>query len=118
VVRLGFHNIYIMNIDAIFPFATVYNVYKLDVVQGQRFTLRASSPGRKKWFSDSDDVLSITERGKSADIEAANIGVSDLIVKHSASGATLAVLVIRVVAAVVDPAATLGLSTDAPVLKT
>lgn len=65
-----------MKINVVFDFAKVYDVSRIDVVKGQKFSLEADQDG--KIFSDNDPVLDLKQSGLITDIVAAEVGTSIL----------------------------------------
>lgn len=105
-----------MNVDVSFSNAKVYNIERFDVVIGQKFSLFTDSAEPIKWFSDNDPVLAISANGMNADIEATGLGESIIFIMDAAF-TVIKKLTIKVVSAILEPAATLGLSSDPPVDK-
>lgn len=106
-----------MQVDVSFSFAKVYNIEKFDVVLGQKFSIITDYGSPKSWFADNDPVLSITVNGKDADIEATAKGTS-IIKFFDAEDQLLKKISITVVDAILEPAASLGITSEAPVPKT
>lgn len=65
-----------MIVNAVFDFAKAYDIARLDVVIGQKFSLETDTPG--KLFSDNDPVLDLTPKGNNVDVVAAEVGTSIL----------------------------------------
>ena len=107
-----------MKVNVDFQFAKVYDVQeKIDVVLGQKFSFFTDADHTPVlWFSDHDQVLSITDNGSSADIEATALGESIVLIMDSGLG-IIKKLDITVVDAIVEPAKSLNVSADSPILK-
>lgn len=103
-----------MRIDLIFPFAKVYNVHRVSVMQGQTFSFKI--PVRYKVFSDNDEVLSIKKENELVTITTAELGRSTILILND-DLFLRGKLFIRVVPELEDPAGELGLYADAPVRK-
>jgi len=71
-----------MESNIIFENVKAYNVNKFDVKLLEKFTVELVNVGGEslRWFSDNDPVLSVNvlEDGKSAQIEATNIGTCEI----------------------------------------
>jgi hypothetical protein len=72
-----------MQVDITFEFAKAYNVEKIDVVKGQKFTINTDYTEPSKWFSDSDPVLSLVVDSGSAEAEAKELGLSTILIMNS-----------------------------------
>lgn len=106
-----------MQVDVLFDFAKVYNVdKKIDVVKGQKFTLNTDLTGESNWFSNNDQVLDIAVAGKNADVTAANLGTSTILIMGTDFGIQKE-LTITVVDEVLGNAVTLNASAGNPELK-
>lgn len=108
-----------MKVDVSFKFAKVYDIEKIDVVIGEKFSLFTDlDPAAEisHWFSDNDPVLSMGVNGNHADLEATGLGTSIILIMNK-DYATIKKLIIRVVAEIIEPAAELGLSAEEPVIK-
>lgn len=104
----------IMQIDIVFDFAKIFDVRKLYVATGQKFSFRIH-PGNRL-FSDNDDVLKLKVNKNKVEIEAAAIGHSTLLVLDDELDIKKK-LFIRVVPSVGEQAGDLGLTADPPVPK-
>lgn len=105
-----------MQVDVSFSNAKVYDINKFDVVLGQKFLLTTDSADRLRWFSDQDAVLSLSDDGITADVEATGLGESTILLMDGLF-TKLKELTIKVVSAISEPAKSLGLTADAPILK-
>jgi hypothetical protein len=105
-----------MQADVKFDFAKVYDISTFDVVKGQKFSLLTDFAGVSNWFSDNDPVLELNVIGSNAEIFAAGNGKSILLIMDEAYQ-VLKKITITVVEAIIDPAADIGVSAGAPVLK-
>lgn len=106
----------IMQVDISFQFAKVYDIERADVVLGQKFSLLTDYDGNSKWFADNDAVLKIDQAGNNADIEATALGSSTVLIMDTSLN-IIKKLTIRIVDAIVEPAADLGLTADPAVAK-
>lgn len=105
-----------MKVDVAFSFAKVYDVSRIDVVKGQKFSLVTDFTGVSKWFSDNDPVLDLKVTDNNADVEATAAGTSTVLIMDQ-NKAVLKELTIAVVEALAPLATSLGLTADAPVEK-
>lgn len=116
-----------MKVNVGFTFAKVYDVDVIDVVKGQKFSLETNNmdnedvevPPAKSawWFSNNDNVLSLTVTGAGASLEATNPGICTILIMNEGY-IILKKIFITVLDAIKDPAQTLNLATDqAPVQK-
>lgn len=105
-----------MQVDVSFQFAKVYDVSSFDVVAGQGFTLTTDAVEGIRWFSDQDPLLDILTKTKSAEVTAKQVGRAEILIMDNGLN-ILKKLNINIVDAIVEPAADLGLSADAPVAK-
>lgn len=105
-----------MQVDVYFQFAKVYDITNFDVVLGQKFSLLINDPGKFRWFSDEDQVLSQTTKGNNNDVEATALGTSVILIMDE-SLAIIKKLTINVENTIAEPAADLGLTADPAVSK-
>lgn len=105
-----------MQVDVSFDFARVYDVNRIDVEKGQKFSLKTDFIGTSKWFSDNDPVLDLKVTGNNADVEATEVGTSVILIMDEHKNVQKE-LTISVVDEVLPLATSLGLTADAPVLK-
>lgn len=105
-----------MQVDVTFDFAKAYNIEKIDVAKGQKFTLNTDYAEPSKWFSDNDPVLALKVSGNNAEAEAKEVGTSTVLIMNSAFGIEKT-LTINVVEQVIPMAVDLGVSADESVNK-
>lgn len=116
-----------MRVNVGFTFARVYNVDVFDVVKGQKFSLDTNNKDNEDveippakadwWFSNNDNVLSLTVTGSGATCEATNPGVCTILIMNEGY-ITLKKIFITVLDAIKDPAQSLNATSDqAPVQK-
>jgi hypothetical protein len=67
-----------MQVDVAFDFAKVFDINRLNVVKGQKFTLLTDGTNQK-WFADNDEVLEIKNAGTKGDITATGLGTSTIL---------------------------------------
>ncbi len=104
-----------MQVDVSFDFAKVYNIDKIDVVTGQKFTLLTDFEGGR-WFSDQDQVLSLKVLGRDAEAIAGELGTSTILIMDS-SFTIQKQLTIKVVDAITPMAQTLNATAETPISK-
>lgn len=104
-----------MQVDAVFQFAKVYDVTRMDVVKGQEFELLTDLSQPANVFADNDKVLSIDFQGANGKLKATEAGTSHVLFMDGRQ--IIKELTISVIDEIVPMAASLGLSADAPVLK-
>jgi hypothetical protein len=104
-----------MQVDISFDFAKIYNIERVDVVAGQKFKLFTDAEGLR-FFSDNDPVLSLRPNGTVVEGAADDLGTTTILIMD-ANDVIHKKLVIRVVDAIVEPAATLNPTAGEPVLK-
>lgn len=102
-----------MNADISFEFAKAYDVNKVDVVKGQKFTINTDFDAVSKWFSDNDPVLDLNVTGNSAEVTAKQTGTSIILIMNEAFQEEKR-LTIRVVDEILPVAADLGVTADKP----
>lgn len=105
-----------MQADISFEFAKTYNVEKVDVVKGQKFTINTDFDSPSKWFSDNDPVLSLMVEGSSADAEAKELGSSTILIMDEQFNIAKT-LTIRVVQSIEPMATDLNVSAGEAKLK-
>ena len=105
-----------MQVDISFEFAKAYNVTKVDIVKGQKFSILTDTEEPTRWFADNDKVLSIDTVGNNSDCVADNLGTSVILIMNP-DMQIIKELTIKVVDSIVEPAKDLGLSADKPVNK-
>lgn len=106
-----------MIVDIILSNARVYNIEKVDIRQGEKFSLLtdAAADSKHDWFANNDAALSITgnENGSVVDITADEVGPVTLLVLDP-NLATIKRITINVLEAIVPPAASLGITAGEP----
>lgn len=107
----------IMTVDVLFDFARVYNIKQIDVVKGQKFSLLTDLKAPSRWFSDNDPVLSMIVKDNSAEVEATAIGQTSILILGLDLGKVGDEIKINVVESIARPAADLGLTAGAPMIK-
>jgi len=107
----------IMQVDIAFAIAKVYNIdKKVDVVQGQMFTISTDLEGPAKWFSDNDPVLNINQQGNNASVTAAELGTSTILIVGTDYG-VIKEIQITVVDGVSQAAVALNATSGQPIEK-
>jgi len=104
-----------MQVDITFEFAKVYNFDKADVVKGQKFTLTTDFENGR-YFSDNDEVLSLSVAGNQVAGTADATGVATILIMDQAF-AIQKTLTINVVDTLQEKAATLGAEAGEPIVK-
>jgi hypothetical protein len=104
-----------MQVDISFDFAKVYNIEKVDIVVGQKFTLITDYDGGR-YFSENDPVLSLKPIGRDVEGEANEVGTSTILIMD-ASFVILKTLTIQVVEAIAPLASTLGVTAGSAIQK-
>lgn len=106
-----------MQVDLSLSNAKVYDIEKVDIVKGQKFSLLTDYTEPSRWFFDQDQVLNVTQEANSADVEATEIGTSTIIIVGATDFTVLKQITIKVVAEIIEPVADLGTKAGEAVLK-
>lgn len=85
-----------MQVHAIFANVKAYDITKMDVVKGEKFSLESDAPEGVRWFSDNDPALALSVSGAGANVSADNVGRSEIAIVDS-NWNRLKVLLITVV---------------------
>lgn len=102
-----------MKIDALFSNAMVFDIQaRIDVLQGETFTLIMDVPEGVDVFSNNDKVLSLDHQSTDVVVVASEIGESKL--RFMTDTAITKELLIRVVSEFVRPATDLGVTIGEP----
>lgn len=105
-----------MKLDVLFSVAMVFDVQsRIDVLQGQEFTLIMDSAEGIDVFSNNDKVLSLEHTGTDVVVKADQLGESK--VRFMTDSSITKELLIRVVSEFQRPATDLGIQIDEPVNK-
>jgi outer membrane lipoprotein-sorting protein len=105
-----------MKLDALFDFAQVFNIdARIDVLQGQRFTLIMDQPEGIEVFSNNDKVLTLDHTATDVVVTASELGDSK--VRFMTDTAITKEILIRVVSEFVRPATDLGVTIGHPESK-
>ena len=106
-----------MQVDVTFSNAKVYDINRIDIKLGEKFTLSTSGDGSEDLFSDNDPVLDLTTNGTNVTGTAAQIGTSKLKWINTAGTGIIKDVVINVLSEILPPASDLGLSADSAIPK-
>jgi hypothetical protein len=101
-----------MTVDIAFDFAKVYNIERADIAVGQKFKLFTDFENGR-FFSDNDQVLSLRPNGKEVEGTADEVGDTTILIMDD-QFTIQKKLTIKVVEAIVDPAASLGITAGEP----
>lgn len=105
-----------MKLDALFSNVLLYDVQsKIDVKQGETFTLIMDAPEGVDVFSNNDKVLSLDHQSTDVVVVASEIGESKL--RFMTEASITKELLIRVVSEFVRPATDLGVTVGSPEIK-
>lgn len=106
-----------MTADLYLSNATVYDVTRFDVEQGQEFSvLLNGDPGTLvRVFANNDAVLDMDVVDNTINMTAAAMGTSEIQVQHADTREVLLMLTVKVTNP--DAAASLGITAGDPVLK-
>jgi membrane carboxypeptidase/penicillin-binding protein PbpC len=104
-----------MQVDVVFQFAKVYDITRIDVVKGQKFSLETDSVKPLSWFANNDKVLSLDKEGINAEVTASGVGTSTILLMDGEQA--IKKLTISVIEEILPEATSLGLSADEPVSK-
>lgn len=86
-----------MNIDVTFPGGNkAFTVKKINVTNGQTFSVSIDAEGAMDWFSNNDPVLTIPADGNSRDIVANAAGTAKILFINGA-GETVDSLIVNVI---------------------
>lgn len=101
-----------MRADLILKNARVRNVESFDILLGESFSLVLDTEENIRWFSDNDNVLSITASAGQASMKAESVGPCEI--QLQSGGAIVKQFFINVIT---EPAASLNVSFAAPEQK-
>jgi hypothetical protein len=102
-----------MKVDVTFSVGKAYDISKIEVEQGEDFSLNTDATEPIKLFSDNDPALDIVQGGNGVEIHAGKIGKSTVLIMNNGFQ-TLKTVEIEVVEKVEAAATTLNLSADQP----
>jgi len=106
-----------MQVDLSLSNAKIYNIFEvMDIKLGETFLLTTDAASPVLFFSNNDAVLSLVESDTTVSGTTTAIGSADILVMDQGLG-ILKKLIINVVAAIVEPATDLNVSSEPPVPK-